>query len=330
MSQATIDWGPEAGRNQGDAPALECRNLSKKFGDLQAVDDVSLRVERGQAYGLLGPNGAGKSTTIGMIVGLVKPDEGEVTVSGIDFSRHPNQAKGRIGYVPQEIALYPELSARENLQFFGRLYGLDGRAIKSRSAEVLEMVGLTDRAGDRIDTYSGGMKRRINIAAALLHEPELIILDEPTVGVDPQSRDSILAGVENLLTTGISLVYTSHYMEEVERLCDRVAIMDKGCVIAEGTKSELISYGGKLDRVSLTLEGDIDAAVVTLENVDEVGEAYRFGDEGGVALLCREGNSLLPRLISALGDTAFITSLEVERPNLEDTFLQLTGSSLRD
>ncbi len=198
----------------------------------------------GEAYGLLGPNGAGKTTTISMLVGLLKPDTGTVVVGGADLSADPMAAKAKIGYVPQEIALYPDLTGRENLRFFCRLFGLPRRQVRGRVEEVLDLVGLADRADAKLDTYSGGMKRRINIGAALLHRPELLILDEPTVGVDPQSRKSILDGLERLVADGMALLYTSHYMEEVERICHRIAIVDHGSVVAEGTRHELVELVG--------------------------------------------------------------------------------------
>lgn len=309
--------------------ALTCENLTKHFGDTAAVDGVSLTVAPGEAYGLLGPNGAGKSTTISMIVGLLRPDSGSVHVGEVDMGAEPLEAKKRIGYVPQEIALYPELSARENLRFFGRLYGLGGAALRGRIDEVLDLVGLTDRAKDKVSTYSGGMKRRINIGAALLHSPDLLILDEPTVGVDPQSRDSILGGVEDLLTTGISLIYTSHYMEEVERLCDRMAIVDRGRIIAEGTKAELVARVGGDDKVTVTLDGDIDSAWRRIETLRQVNGVSRVGDDS-LVLTAPDGRSLLPVLLGALGEDAAITSFDVDEPDLEATFLHLTGNSLRD
>src|SRR5690606_14900422 len=232
---------------------LACEGLCKRYGDVVAAEDVGFAIAPGQAYGLLGPNGAGKTTTISMLVGLLRPDAGTVTVGGVDLATQPRKAKARIGYVPQEIALYPELTGRENLRFFGRLFGLPRRALATRVEEVLDLVGLTDRADGRLDTYSGGMRRRINIGAALLHRPEVLILDEPTVGVDPQSRKAILDGLAQLVRDGMSVLYTSHYMEEVERLCDRVAIIDHGRIIAEGSREELIALVGGADQVELVL-----------------------------------------------------------------------------
>ncbi|MBB5082727.1 ABC transporter ATP-binding protein [Nonomuraea endophytica] len=308
---------------------LSCHGLSKRYGDVVAVRDVGFSIAPGEAYGLLGPNGAGKTTTISMLVGLLRPDSGGVTVGGVDLGREPLRAKAKIGYVPQEIALYPELTGRENLRFFGRLFGLPRKQLAGRVAEVLELVGLTDRADGKLDTYSGGMKRRINIGAALLHRPEILILDEPTVGVDPQSRKAILDGVEHLVAEGMALLYTSHYMEEVERVCDRVAIIDHGQIVAEGTRQELVAMVGSADKIELVLDGDVDAAFAKLRTVEGVLEAARTGDSS-VRLLAEGGRYLLPALITAVEGYATVTATEVIEPDLEATFLHLTGSTLRD
>ncbi|MFI6908577.1 ABC transporter ATP-binding protein [Nonomuraea sp. NPDC050394] len=308
---------------------LSCHGLSKRYGDVVAVRDVGFSIAPGQAYGLLGPNGAGKTTTISMLVGLLRPDSGNVTVGGVDLGADPLRAKAKIGYVPQEIALYPELTGRENLRFFGRLFGLPRKQLAGRVNEVLELVGLTDRADGKLDTYSGGMKRRINIGAALLHRPEILILDEPTVGVDPQSRKAILDGVEHLVAEGMALLYTSHYMEEVERVCDRVAIIDHGQIVAEGTRRELVAMVGSADKIELVLDGDVDAAFAKLRTVEGVLEAVRTG-EGSVRLLAEGGRYLLPALITAVEGYATVTATEVIEPDLEATFLHLTGSTLRD
>jgi ABC-2 type transport system ATP-binding protein len=237
------------------APVLECAHLVKQFGELTAVDDVSFTVAHGETYGLLGPNGAGKTTTISMIAGLLRATSGQVHVLGSEITPAANRAKGAIGLVPQDIALYPDLSALENLTFFGKLQGLSGKQLKERVDVVLDVVGLTDRAKDRIDTYSGGMKRRANIAVGMLHEPTLLILDEPTVGVDPQSRNSILESVDALGASGMAVIYTTHYMEEAERLCDRIGIIDEGKLIAEGTRAELIAGLGEATAVVIRTEG---------------------------------------------------------------------------
>jgi ABC-2 type transport system ATP-binding protein len=241
---------------------LEITHLRKSFGPLVAVDDVSFALARGQLVGLLGPNGAGKTTTVSMIAGLVTPEQGEVLVDGARLSGDTDPKKRRIGLVPQDLALYDELSARANLRFFGALYGLSGAALEKAIASAMELVGLTDRLKDRVATYSGGMKRRLNLAAGLLHDPDILLLDEPTVGVDPQSRNAIFDNLELLKSRGKALLYTTHYMEEVERLADRIVVMDHGKVIAEdtlaGLQSRVATVGGgraTLESVFLTLTG---------------------------------------------------------------------------
>ena len=241
---------------------LEIRSLRKSFGPLVAVDDVSFTVERGQLVGLLGPNGAGKTTTVSMIAGVGRPDGGDVLIDGRRLAGDADPAKQRLGLVPQDLALYEELSARDNLRFFGALYGLTGRALVDAMARALELVGLADRARDRVKTFSGGMKRRLNLAAGLLHDPDIVLLDEPTVGVDPQSRNAIFENLEVLKGRGKALLYTTHYMEEAERLADRIVVIDQGRVIADdtlaGLQSRVASAAGghaTLESVFLTLTG---------------------------------------------------------------------------
>jgi ABC-2 type transport system ATP-binding protein len=241
---------------------LAIKNLRKSFGSVVAVDDVSFTLGRGQLLGLLGPNGAGKTTTVSMIAGLVTPEQGEVLIEGARLSGDTDLKKRRIGLVPQDLALYDELSARANLRFFGALYGLSGVTLEKAIASAMELVGLIDRIKDRVATYSGGMKRRLNLAAGLLHDPDILLLDEPTVGVDPQSRNAIFDNLELLKRRGKALLYTTHYMEEVERLADRIVVMDHGRVIAEdtldGLQSRVATVGGgraTLESVFLTLTG---------------------------------------------------------------------------
>jgi ABC-2 type transport system ATP-binding protein len=311
-----------------DAPALRCTSLTKRFGERVAVDDVSFTIARGESYGLLGPNGAGKTTTINLLCGLLKADEGTVDIGGRPLQSDP-RVKAGIGYVPQEIALYPDLSGRENLRFFGRLYGLQGPALNDRIADVLDTAGLTERADDRVDAYSGGMKRRLNIAAGLLHEPALLVLDEPTVGVDPQSRNAILEHVAQLRHEGLAVLYTSHYMEEVEKLCDRVGIIDDGALIAEGTTDELVAQLGETDRITLTVDGDPTALVGAVSEVFGVDKVSQTAT--GVQLLAQDGPRRLPALLAAAaGQGVSVTNVDVVRPNLESVFLHLTGKALRD
>ena len=242
---------------------LEIRNVRKTYGSLVAVDDVSFSVERGRLTGLLGPNGAGKTTTVSMIAGLISPERGEVLVGGKALRGDTDPLKRKIGLVPQDLALYDDLSARENLRYFGALYGLSGSALEGAMTSTLTLVGLADRAGDRVKTYSGGMKRRLNLAAGLLHDPEILLLDEPTVGVDPHSRNAIFDNLEELKRRGKALLYTTHYMEEAERLADRIVVIDHGKVIADDTLEGLharvpAAVGGgraSLETVFLTLTG---------------------------------------------------------------------------
>ncbi|MGE5561012.1 MAG: ATP-binding cassette domain-containing protein [Chloroflexota bacterium] len=307
---------------------LEVKELVRTFGKNRAVDGVSFRVSEGEAYGLLGPNGAGKSTTINLMLGLLRMDAGAVTVGGNDLKTNPEAVKRLIGFVPQEIALYPTLSARENLAFWGRMYGLGGRVLADRIDEALETVGLTDRARHRIETYSGGMKRRINIAAALLHRPQLLIMDEPTVGIDPQSRNHILETVRGLNSSGMTIIYTSHYMEEVEFLCSRVGIIDHGKIIAEGTLEELRQIIGHRARIRLRLTSNgahVLERLRAINGVDKVDEAA-----GEIIITTANPGAVLPAVTAECTEHARIQSVALEEPNLEAVFLHLTGRGLRD
>ncbi|HEX9854942.1 MAG TPA: ABC transporter ATP-binding protein [Acidimicrobiia bacterium] len=308
---------------------LVCRGLRKAYGDLIAVDGVDFSIAPGETYGLLGPNGAGKTTTISMVAGILEPDAGTVALGAEPVSPGHSAVRSRIGYVPQDIAVYPDLTAAENLAFFGRLYGIDKATLAGRIEEVLVVIGLEDRAGDRTDQYSGGMKRRLNIGIGLLHEPELLILDEPTVGVDPQSRNAILESVEALGREGISVLYTTHYIEEAERLCDRVGIIDAGRIVAEGTQRELVGLVGELDRVRLDVStGAVDLvhALEGLEGVHQVSAA-----DSAVQLLVSDARSRLPAIITAASQRGIgLAGVIVTEPNLEAVFLHLTGKALRD
>jgi len=309
----------------GPSPMLRCEGLRKRYGDRLAVDGVTFSIAEGECYGLLGPNGAGKTTTISMLCGLAVPDEGDITVDG--FEGGTLEAKAAVGYVPQDLALYPDLSAVENLTFFGQLYRLSGKELQTRIGETLELVGLADRGKDRIGTYSGGMKRRANMAAGLLHRPKLLVLDEPTVGVDPQSRNAILETVGKL---GIAVLYTTHYMEEAFKLCDRIGIIDDGHLIAEGTADALIGAHGGRDKVHLSCDGaDLDelaAACRELENIHDVHEV-----DGNLELSTDHGPAVLSAVVAvATRHGVDLTGVEVRSPNLEDVFLSLTGKELRD
>jgi ABC-2 type transport system ATP-binding protein len=308
---------------------LEALDLRKRFGEVDAVRGVSFHIDAGETYGLLGPNGAGKTTSISMIAGTLERDGGEVWVDGQPLTTRNPRVRGAIGLVPQDLAIYPDLTARENLRFFGRLYAMNGARMSERVARVLDVVGLTDRADDKSKEYSGGMKRRLNIGIGLLHEPRLLILDEPTVGVDPQSRNAILESVEQLATEGMAVLYTTHYMEEAERLCDRVGIIDEGVIRAEGTRRDLVSLVGQKDSVRLTATGDVPQACTAAAAVSGV-EAASVRD-GAIDVLTKDAGSVLPGLLAAVGAAgAHVSGVEVVEPNLETVFLHLTGKALRD
>ncbi|MDE3086114.1 MAG: ABC transporter ATP-binding protein [Acidobacteriota bacterium] len=310
------------------SPLLECRGLAKRFGDRTAVDDVSFEVGAGEIYGLLGPNGAGKTTTIKMVCGLLAPDAGTVLVAGRSMGEDLS-AKSLVGYVPQDVALYPDLTAMENLTFLGRLYRLGGKVLEERIEEALELTELTDRGGDRVESFSGGMKRRLNIAAGLLHRPELLVLDEPTVGVDPQSRHAILERVRELGTTGMGVVYTTHYMEEAERVCDRVAIVDRGRLVAEGTRRELVAQLGERDRIDLTATGDLAEMARRCRAIVGVDDAVAA--DGSLQVVADDGRKVLPAILQAAEAVPVaVDSVQVVEPDLEAVFLHLTGTALRE
>jgi len=306
---------------------LQVDHLTKTFGDRVAVNDVSLHIEAGETYGLLGPTGAGKTTTISLICGLLDADEGSVFVAGEPVTTRSIDARRQIGYVPQEIAIYPDLTARENLRFFGKLQGLRRAELDRRIDEVLEVLGLTDRSDERTERFSGGMQRRLNIGLGLLHEPGLLVLDEPTVGVDPQSRNAILDSVEALSGQGIALLYTTHYMEEAERLCNRVGIMDEGHLIAAGTRRDLVAQIDGHDRVRFEFSQSPDVDTITA--LDGVRSVSIDGPVGDVAL--DDAAHHLPRLLDTVAAAGgLIRSVEVIEPDLEAVFLELTGKALRD
>jgi ABC-2 type transport system ATP-binding protein len=311
---------------------LTVGDLRKSFGDNTAVNGVSFTVEKGESFGLLGPNGAGKSTIINMITGLFPPTSGDVHMEDINVIKNTKQAQKLIGVVPQEIALYQTMSARENLKFWGRMYDLAGEALEKSVDEVLEIIGLTERAKDKVETFSGGMKRRVNIGAAILHRPELLIMDEPTVGIDPQSRNHILETVKRLNSEGMTIIYTSHYMEEVEYLCERIGIIDHGELIAVGTLAELRETIGDHSKIVLTVEkrsADKEMITQTL-NKWFLEEDIHMNDEQ-LIIFHKEPQLILSDLIQAVTNTGIkVTSVDIIEPNLESVFLHLTGRSLRD
>lgn len=309
--------------------AIEVTNLHKSFGETKAVQGVDFSVQQGEIYSLLGPNGAGKTTTISMLSCLLRPDEGDARIMGHSIREDPMGVKSVLGFVPQEIALYEDLTARENLTFWGKMYGLRGGDLKTRVDEVLDVIGLQDRAKERVGKYSGGMKRRVNIGVALLHKPQVIYMDEPTVGIDPQSRRNILDSVVDLKRQGMTVLYTTHYMEEAQELSDHIGIVDHGKMIANGTHEDLVKLVGEQTRIDLTL--DMDASNVldewrALEGVSQVS-----AENGLVTVLAGDSNEVLPRLFDVTNRlSARITSVDIQEPNLETVFLHLTGRALRD
>ena len=310
-------------------PLLEINGLKKYFKNIKAVDDISFSVEPGDILGLLGPNGAGKSTTISMIATLLVPDSGKILFKGQDITVAPKVIQQSLGLVPQEIALYPSLSGLENLKFWGKAYGLNGERLSKRISDVSEIIGISERLKDKVKKYSGGMKRRLNIGAALLHEPELIIMDEPTVGIDPQSRNHILDTVKTLADGGATIIYTSHYMEEVEALCSRVCIMDNGKIIAAGTKDEITSsIGGQL-KVAIRL-GYADAPLA--EKLGGLGCVSAISvDETDIQIVAEAADASVKTILSMITQSATpLVSFDVEKANLETVFLNLTGRALRD
>lgn len=313
--------------------------------EVQAVKGINLEIHKGEIFSLLGPNGAGKTTTISMISGLIAPTRGDATIAGFSITKQPIEAKCRMGVIPQEIALYPKLSARQNLEFFGKMYGLGGEALRGRVDELLEFIDLTDRGKDRIDTYSGGMKRRVNIAVGLLHNPPLVYMDEPTVGIDPQSRRRILDTVKLLRDEyDTTVLYTTHLMEEAQELSDRVGIIDYGEIIALGTQDELIQSVGEEDRLILKV-GDQTIGEELQQGIQEQVEGVTHvifdppGSEGedpentsGLLMVsAKRGRKALPDIIQLANNAGLeIHSVEVREPDLEAVFLDLTGRALRD
>ena len=312
-------------------PILRANNLVKKFGDLTAVDDVSFEIYEGEIFSLLGPNGAGKTTTISMLSTLLTPTSGDAMINGFSIKNDNMQVRNYIGIVPQEIALYDDLTALENLYYWGRLYNLSGRTLELRVAEVLEQIGLTDRAKDRIKTYSGGMKRRVNIAAGLLHKPKLLFMDEPTVGIDPQSRRMILDKVKELNQQGMAILYTTHYMEEAQELSNRVGIIDHGKLIAVGTQEQLTKQVGENDSIHILTDpmDDLSSIASKLQGFDGITRVTV--DESGLNLITSNAETNLAPIIQEVSQAgARIKSIEIIEPNLETVFLHLTGRALRD
>jgi linearmycin/streptolysin S transport system ATP-binding protein len=316
------------------SPIVEAKNLRKQYktgAEVAAVKDVSFAIERGEVFSLLGPNGAGKTTMISMLSGLLRPTSGDAMSEGHSIVREPLRAKQRLGIVPDEVALYTMISARENLRFWGKMYGLQGARLRQRVEAVLEIAGLTDRADEKVDAYSGGMKRRLNIAVGLLHEPTVLFMDEPTVGIDPQSRRRILDTVKELNQQGLSVLYTTHYMEEAEEISQRIGIIDHGEMIAIGSQAELNQMVGEHDTIKLQLhsEKSNEESAKALAQIPGINRAYC--ENSHLVLQARHASSLLSKIATwANLDGASIKSLEVQEPNLETVFLHLTGRGLRD
>lgn len=308
---------------------LKIEGITKKFKDVAAVDNINLEINEGEIYGLLGPNGAGKSTTINMICGLLEPDKGAISILERDIRKYPGYGKRNIGVVPQDIAIYEELTAYENVEFFAGLYGLRGKKLKDSVNEALEFTGLSDKAKEFPSKFSGGMKRRLNIACAIAHKPKLIIMDEPTVGIDPQSRNHILQSVKTLNSMGSTIIYTTHYMEEAEELCTRISIMDHGKVIAEGTKEELKSLITNANIIFVTVDS---IAKVYEKELNSISGVMNIGiNDNTVKIASSKDINNLDRIILYFTQRGIsIKNVETKVPDLETVFLTLTGRKLRD
>lgn len=309
--------------------AIEIKNVTKRFGDKLVIDNVSLDIEKGEIFGLLGPNGAGKSTLINLTVGLLKIDKGEILIDGYNIAKEDLKAKAEIGLVPQEIALFESLNAKENLEYWGGLYGLHGKLLKERIDEALEIAALTEHTKKPIKNYSGGMKRRLNIAAAMMHHPEILIMDEPTVGVDPQSRNHIFEVVKKMNKDfNSTVVYTSHYMEEVETLCHRIMILDEGKNIALGTKEELKRMVSSDKVIKIKARGDIESLMFSIKKMPNVRSAAIQDDE--LKIIANEKITLNDILSDITSHNVVVKNIGIEEPTLEEVFLTLTGKRLRD
>lgn len=309
-------------------PLLETKQLTKRFGEIVAVDDVSFEVRPGEIYGLLGPNGAGKTTTISLASGLLKPDGGDIRIDDKSFWNNPKEARKIMGVVPQDLALYEELNGRENLEFWGRVAGLNAREAKNRTTELLEALTLSDRANDAIKKYSGGMKRRINLGCALMHRPKLILLDEPTVGIDPQARMNILEFIKKLVADGVGILYTTHYLEEAEMLCNRIGIIDHGKILAEGTLSDLRNRLG--NKQLFVIEGNLQETKP--EEWPDFNQHFSIVQqtENQVTVATHGERDPAECLKQLLTLPIQIRNVTLKQPSLNDVFLQLTGRELRE
>lgn len=310
---------------------LEVQNLVKNYGNFQAVKGVSFNIQEGEIFSLLGPNGAGKTTTISMLSTLYEPTSGDATIAGHSVKKNPMGVRNAIGVVPQDLALYEDLSAKENLIFWGQMYNLSGKSLSSRVDEVLEQIGLTDKAKNKVKTFSGGMKRRVNIGVGLLHKPKLLFMDEPTVGIDPQSRRAILDTVKDLNKQGMTVLYTTHYMEEAEELSNRVGIIDHGELIAIGTQKELTKQVGETETLILHVgeNEDPSALIPSLKEIKNVLDANVIGNE--ISVVTPSAKDVLASVVTKANERGIkIHSIDIREPNLEAVFLHLTGRALRD
>lgn len=308
---------------------LEIKNVFKKYGEIEAVRGVSFEIDEGEIFGLLGPNGAGKSTLINMICGLLNITQGEILLLGQSVGRGNAKIKSKLGLVPQDIAIYNSLTAYDNVKFFCSLYGLSGKELKERTEKALEYVGLLDKSNAKPSTFSGGMKRRLNIACAIAHTPKLIILDEPTVGIDPQSRNHILDSIKRLNEKGATIIYTSHYMEEVEAICTRVGVIDHGKLIAMGTKEELKNSVSNMKTIIVTLEDDKKIEMSGLKDIDGILNVHF--EEGLIRIdTYKEANNFDKIILYFTNKNIKIKNIENKTPNLETVFMSLTGRTLRD
>lgn len=314
---------------------VQVQSLQKQYNPPQGVfavgknGGINFEISQGEIFSLLGPNGAGKTTTISIMSTLLSPTSGDVVINGFSVRKNPLQAKEQIGVVPQEIALYPTLNARQNLEFFGRMYGLNGKTLQKRADEVLDFIGLKDRAKDKVEQYSGGMKRRVNIGVGLMHRPKMVFLDEPTVGIDPQSRRNILDAVKNLNAEGMTVLYTTHYMEEAQELSNRVGIIDHGQIIALGTIGQLTQQVGEKDRLIFSLSSLNPEVLPALQALEGVDGATLEGDT--LQVIAGRGRKVLPAVINLIEQHGMgLNSVEIKEPNLESVFLHLTGRALRD
>jgi ABC-2 type transport system ATP-binding protein len=308
---------------------FQVQKLGKRFGEIRAVDGISFEVRKGELYGLLGPNGAGKTTTMSMLSGLLRPDEGRILFDGIDLAAEPIRVKAKLGIVPQETALYETLSARENLRFWGGLYGLSGGALDKAVDRVLEQVGLSARAKEPVKTFSGGMKRRLNLGLGLVHSPQAVLMDEPTVGIDPQARLNILDAVRSVVASGATVLYTTHYLEEAESLCHRVGIMDHGRILAEGTLDELKRRAGNKEIV--TVRGSFDAEEAKGRFAGTPGVLGVTAEPGKVTLsVDGSGRAAVELLAAVLASGLPVEGVSIQPPSLNSLFLDLTGRELRD